>query len=309
MSRLISDSYMLKICKLINSHSIPVNLVNTIDFFYNEVKNDFISSSNRNRKIFSEIDFKKVSEIKNSKRLKALFSYLNILIKAFDGMYLHIHINEEITELNTKCIETLFYWDVINRDSFDFNTLDEDLKNLVIKSNLPIELSSGNNGHDENRLRRERKGIKHKIKIFKLLLNSNQVVNEVGTLLNINKASIDSVFISEFSELPSSLNTYINFGDAIQSIYNKNNSILSRVHTIINLFPSITGLNIWYKDFIAESVIEWNKLDEINFKKVITITSGEKNPESLSEMLKLNKFQAEEIYIINPFELNYDYEN
>ena len=40
-----------------------------------------------------------------------------------------------------------------------------------------------------------------------------------------------------------------------------------------------------------------------NFKKVITITSGEKRPEALLEMHIQKKFQAEEIYTIFSFEL------
>ena len=40
-----------------------------------------------------------------------------------------------------------------------------------------------------------------------------------------------------------------------------------------------------------------------NFKKVVTITSGEKTLEALLEMQKQNKFQADEIYTLFPFEL------
>jgi hypothetical protein len=103
--------------------------------------------------------------------------------------------------------------------------------------------------------------------------------------------------------LPKALNSYINFGESLQSLYDKNNAILSRVDTIINLFPAITGSNIWYHDFITESIKQWNRLGEFNFKKVITITVGEKTPESLLDMQKQNKFQAAEIYTIFPFEI------
>ncbi len=73
---------------------------------------------------------------------------------------------------------------------------------------------------------------------------------------------------------------------------------VERLSMIINLFPSITGKNIWYKDFMSDEISRYN-----NFKKIITITSGEKTPEALLEMQKQNKFQAEEIYTIFSFEL------
>ena len=73
---------------------------------------------------------------------------------------------------------------------------------------------------------------------------------------------------------------------------------VERLSLIINLFPSITGKNIWYKDFMSDEINRYN-----NFKKIITITFGEKTPEELLEMQKQKKFQAEEIYTIFSFEL------
>ena len=73
---------------------------------------------------------------------------------------------------------------------------------------------------------------------------------------------------------------------------------VERLSMVLNLFPSITGKGIWYKDFIRDEIKKYN-----NFKKVITISSGEKTSEQLLEMQKQNKFQAEEIYTIFSFEL------
>jgi hypothetical protein len=95
----------------------------------------------------------------------------------------------------------------------------------------------------------------------------------------------------------------VNFGDSLQDIYEKNNSILQNISTIISLFPAERGRNIWHSDYISENINAWNQLSEFNFNKVITITSGEKTPEGLLEMQKQKKFQSEEIYTIFSFEL------
>ena len=91
----------------------------------------------------------------------------------------------------------------------------------------------------------------------------------------------------------------MNFGDTLRYTFKKlGEDKVLRLSTIVNLFPSITGQNIWYKDFIRDEISRYN-----NFKKVITITSGEKTPEALLEMQKQNKFQADEIYTLFSFEL------
>ena len=88
----------------------------------------------------------------------------------------------------------------------------------------------------------------------------------------------------------------------LQSIYEKNNSVLQKINTIINIFPAERGKNIWYHEFITENINAWNQLPGYNFSKVITITTGKKNSEDLLLMRKLNKFQSEEFYTIFPFE-------
>ena len=108
-----------------------------------------------------------------------------------------------------------------------------------------------------------------------------------------------SVNLSEFSIFPESLNTFVNFGNSRKDIFKEmGREKVESLSMIINLFPSITGKNIWHKDFMSDEINRYN-----NFKKVITITYGEKIPEALLEMQKQKKFQAEEIYTIFSFEL------
>lgn len=304
MSRIISENYRNRISALINSYPVPLNLSKTIEFFSIEIKKDLSSKENRNRKIFSESDLERVFNIKDSKILK-LFSYLNILIDSFKGRHLNIHINEDLSQSLFENLNTLFYWDIISKAQYDIKLLNSELNNLtnLTDKKNPIVLTNAS-GHEENRLRRERKGLRHKKMLIEFLLQmENSISSGNGILLNVNRGSSDAIYMSDFSEFPESLNSYINYGENLQQIYDTNNYVLTKIDTIINLLPAERGQNIWFNDFIAESINEWNRLGEFNFKKVITITSGEKTPESLLDMQKQNKFQVEEIYTIFPFEI------
>lgn len=305
MSRIISDNYRNRISALINFYPIPLNLSKTIEFFSWEIKKDLSSKGNRNRKIFSESDLERICIIRESKSLRILFSYLNILIDSFEGVHLNIHVNVDLTQNMLENLKTLFYWDIKSKAKYETNLLNNNLNNLtkLTDKKNPLVLANAN-GHQENRMRRERKGQRHKKLLIDFLLKiDNSSPSENGILLNVNGGS--SCVLSDFSEFPESINAIINYGNSLQELYEMNNNVLSKINTIINLFPAERGQNIWYQDFIAENINKWNRFDEFNFKKVITITSGQKTPESLSDILKQNKFHAEEIYLIYPFELNY----
>jgi hypothetical protein len=141
--------------------------------------------------------------------------------------------------------------------------------------------------------------MKHRLNFIAYINSLPETTVNNGLLLNLNTSAGNCVNLSEFSEFPDSLTSFVNFGDTLRNTFKKmGEDKVLRLSTIVNLFPSITGKNIWYKDFIRDEISRYN-----NFKKVITITSGEKTPEALLEMQKHNKFQADEIYTIFSFEL------
>lgn len=310
MSRIVGKNYIDKLNSTLEGFDFSDNLKSLIDFFKEQVEIDQSRKGSKNQKVFSMKEFNFLQQLKESSEIKRILAYLYKLINSFDGNYLQIHLNIDLEDNVTNQITFLLTWDALINSRFDYSQIKKDIEALESEINRDLILPSYNNKHRLNQILREAKGKKYRKTFLQFFLNltNNQINN--GWLINASKGASTSFNISEYSDLPNALNSYLNFGDTLQDIYDNNNTILSKVDTIINLFPAITGSNIWYQDFIAESINEWNQFDEIDFKKVITITLGEKTPESLSDMLKQNKFQVEEIYIIYPFELDYkDYEN
>jgi hypothetical protein len=303
MSRIVNENYISKLNSTLEQFDFSDNLKSLIDFFDEQLKIDQFRKVSKNQKVFSMKDLDLLQQIEESSETRRIFAYLNKLINSFDGNYLQIHINIDLEEGVIDQLIFLLTWDALINSSLDGSRIKMDIESLDSEINRDLVMPSDNNKHRLNQLLREVKGKKFRKKLLQKLLNlaCNQIDN--GCLINLNRGASTLLNISEYSELPKALNSYINFGESLQSLYDKNNAILSRVDTIINLFPAITGSNIWYHDFITESIKQWNRLGEFNFKKVITITVGEKTPESLLDMQKQNKFQAAEIFTIFPFEI------
>jgi hypothetical protein len=303
MSRIITDNYLTKLNSILEELDYPSNLKAILDFFEEQIKIDQSRKVSKNQKIFSPRDFNNLQKIKNSVEIKKIFSYLNKIIKSFEGQYLHVHINSDLVESIYDTLIFLTTWNVLINSCSDENLLKNNIDFLDKETNRPVIMPSDCNKHRSNQIFREVIGKKYRHKFLQKFLNLTEGQTGKGCLININKGASACVTLSEFSEFPKLLNTYINYGQTLQSMYKNNAEILSQVDTIINLFPSETGSNIWYSDFIAENINEWNRLAEFNFKNVITITSGEKSAEKLLDMSRQNKFQVEEMYTIFPFEL------
>jgi hypothetical protein len=299
MSRIITNNYILKLNELINEFESSPNLNSFVDFFKEEILKDQNRKGNSKHKIFSSNDVEKINELKNADKLKRIYAYINIIINAFPGQYLHIHINSDFSEKILDNLITLFTWKALVESSYEKNHLDNEIEALNIETRSVLVMPNDNNGHATNQIFRRRYGLKHKLRIVEKIKSQTNDTSNCGMLININKSAFGCVNLSDFSEFPESLNSYVNFGDTLRNTFKKlGEENVLRLSIILNLFPSITGQNIWYKDFIRDEISRYN-----NFKKVITITSGEKTPEALLEMQKQNKFQADEIYTLFPFEL------
>jgi hypothetical protein len=299
MSRIITQNYFNKLNDLIKGFEQSSNLSSLVDFFIDEVRKDQNRKASRNQNVFSSNDFVKLIEIKSSEELRRIYAYTNIISKSFTDKYLHIHINADLSENLVENLITLFAWEGIVGSSQCKDLLLNETNYLNKKISANLILPSNNNQHKINQIYRERFGIKHRLKFIEQInkLPENSANN--GLLLNINTSNSKCVNLSEFSEFPETLNSYINFGDTLRNTFKKlGEDKVLRLSTIVNLFPSITGQSIWYKDFIRDEINRYN-----NFKKVITISFGEKTTEAILEMHKQNKFQADEIYTIFSFEL------
>lgn len=303
MSRIITNNYIEKLNETINGFENSPSLCSLVDFFLDEVQKDQNRKVNRTQKIFSSIDIEKLNKIKESEELNKIYAYINIIINAFQGQYLHIHLNVDLTENNLDNLISLFTWEALAGCSYDEDHLDKQISLLNIETNRNLMLPTDNNGHAINQIYRKRYGQKHKLKFIEKIKRLASNTQKNGVLLNLNASASSCVYLSDFSEFPESMNTYVNFGESLQDIYDNNNAILQNISTILSLFPAERGTNIWYSNFISENINAWNQLPGFNFGKVITITSGEKTPEALLEMHKQKKFQAEEIFTIFSFEL------
>jgi hypothetical protein len=299
MSKIITDDYINKLIELIEEFEQSTNLTSLVNFFEEEVQKDQNRKGSRNQKVFSANNLVKLREIKDSVELRRIFVYTNIIFKAFTGQYLHIHINADLSENLVKNLITLFVWEASVNCSYDKDFLDNEINFLKTESKRDLIMPNDNNGHVTNQIFRKRHGIKHKLKFIEQIKSLPDKITNNGLLLNLNTSTNSYVNLSEYSICPVSLNKFVNFGNSRKDIFKEmGREKVERLSMIINLFPSITGNNIWYKDFMSDEINRYS-----NFKKVITITSGEKSPEALLEMQKQNKFQAEEIYTIFSFEL------
>lgn len=302
MSRIITNKYFTKLNQIINAFEINPNLRNIIDFFLEEITKDQNRLRNRNQKIFTSNDLIKLNEIKSDEKLKTIYSYINILIKNFNRQYLHIHINEDLSENMTDNLVSIISWGALSESIYDDNILSNEISFLKTEIKRDLIIPYDNNGHLTNQIFTKRLGLIHKLKLFEKILNLSQNTGNNGLLINLNTTANVCVNLSDFSIFPESINSFINFGNNLQSIYDRNNSVLQKISTIINVFPAERGKNIWYHDFIMENINAWNQLPGYNFSKIITVTSGKKNSEELLQMRKLNKFQSEEFYPIFSFE-------
>jgi len=299
MSRIITNNYIVKLNELIDEFRGSPNLNSFVDFFNEEILKDLTRKVNRNQKIFSSNAVEKINELKNLEELKRIYAYINIIINAFPDQYLHIHINSDFSEKISDNLITLFTWEALVGTSYEKNLLENEIKALKIETRSDLIIANDNNGHVTNQIFRRRHGLKHKLRFIEKINSQTNDTSNSGILININTSAFSCVNLSEFSEFPESLNSYVNFGDTLRNTFKKlGEDKVLRLSKIVNLFPSITGQNIWYKDFIRDEISRYN-----NFKKVITITSGEKTPVALLEMQKQNKFQADEIYTLFSFEL------
>ena len=302
MSRIITNKYFTKLNQIINAFEINPNLRNIIDFFLEDITKDQNRLRNRNQKIFTSNDLIKLNEIKSDEKLKTIYSYINILIKNFNRQYLHIHINEDLSENMTDNLVSIISWGALSESIYDDNILSNEISFLKTEIKRDLIIPYDNNGHLTNQIFTKRLGLIHKLKLFEKIINLSQNTGNNGLLINLNTTANVCVNLSDFSIFPESINSFINFGNNLQSIYDRNNSVLQKISTIINVFPAERGKNIWYHDFIKENINAWNQLPGYNFSKIITVTSGKKNSEELLQMRKLNKFQSEEFYPIFSFE-------
>lgn len=303
MSRIITDNYIEKLNSIIEEFEMSDNFCSLLDFFTEEVQKDQNRKGNRNQKVFSVNDLHRIETINESEELKRIFAYTNMTIKAFTGQCLHIHINIDVSKETVENLTSLFTWEALVECLYDRETLDNEITFLKEETRRDLIMPSNNNGHAINQIFRNRQGQKHSLKLLKKVKQLPESTANNGLLLNLNTSAENSVSLSDFSVFPESVNTCVNYGDSLQDIYDRNDSILQNISTIISLFPGERGRNVWYHKFISENINAWNQFPEFNFSKVITITSGEKTPEALLEMQKQNKFQAEEIYTIFSFEL------
>jgi hypothetical protein len=303
MNRIITANYIENISGLISNYKKTTSLNSLVDFFIEEVKKDQNRKVNKNQKVFSGKDLEKLNEIKNSDELKRIFVYINIIINAFTGQYLQIHINEDLSESYIDNLITLFAWEAIIGSSFCEDHLDSEINSLKLQTNRDIIVPSDNKKHATNQIFRKINGLRHRLIFFEKIKCLHKNTGNNGLLLNLNKSTDGCVNLSDFSMFPKTLNTHVNFGNSLQAIYESNNSILQNISTIISLFPAERGRNIWYNDFTAYNINAWNQLPAFNFKKVVTITTEKKTPNELLEMQKQKKFQSEEIYTIFSFEL------
>lgn len=312
MSRIITNNYHNRLKKLIEESEISPNFDSFLDFFCKEIESDQKRKGSSRRKVFSNNHLEKLKEIQESEYLKRIYTYLKIIIEKFTGHYLHIHINEDLSESTLNNIVSLFAWEALVNCSYNEELLLAEMKNIQNSLSSEIILPAGteripgirnNNTQLTNQIYKERNGLRHRLKFIKKINNLHESNLNRGLLINLNSSDDSCVNLSDYSVFSNPLNTYVNFGEDLDFIFNEGNDILQKISTIINLFPVTRGRNIWYQNFIAEIINNWNQLPEYEFAKVITITSGEKIPEKLLETQRQNRFQVDEMYTIFSFEL------
>lgn len=302
MTSILTDSYYEKLNFITNERIIPISLDSVINYFLNELSIDELREKNKSRRLFNTKVIQKIQTIRQTELIK-LYKYLNIIIDSYTGQFLHIHININLSDEVLDNLITLFAWNISFDSLYDSILIEKEVEILKKKIEQDIVIPSSNNGHDINKLLKEKNGIKQRLKFLYYLKNSLPISSDKNILLNLNNGKQENVYLTDYNILPQALNSYLNFGDNMQTIYDNKISILSKIDKIINLFPILRGQNVWLQDYIKESVDLWNNDADINFNKIVTITAEEKPLDNLLNMQRDNKFQANEIYTIFPFEL------
>ena len=170
MSRIITDNYTDKLNELIKEFKQSPQLTSLVDFFLGDVEKDQNQKVSKNQKVFSANDFEKLKEISESSELKRISAYIRIIIKVFEKQYLHIHINADLSAKLIDNIIALFAWEIYVSAKYDKGLLQNEIDSLVRKTSQELNLSD-ENGHNENKLRRERKGARHRLKLIKQISN------------------------------------------------------------------------------------------------------------------------------------------
>jgi hypothetical protein len=212
-----------------------------------------------------------------------------------------------LTEAEIESLKMSFSWYVFKL-GFKDSIL---IKNELVKLNLETEILHLPlcRGAILNRLERNNNGRKHRLRLLRFLMGSINELSNEGFLLNINRSGENEINLSDFSTMPQSSKSSINFGKSIQEIFDTfidietNANPLLEFTTVINLFPILYGSNVWYNSYQKENLNNWNEIENCNFTKIITITAKEETFENLLKLKKENKFMVDEMYTIFPFEL------
>lgn len=307
MSNLFSTIYLAKLKQLIENFEISGNAISLLEFFSNELEKDALKKVNNKSKVFKSKKIDYILEINKSNELMNIYKYLKIIIQKFnsfkDELNLVIHVNSDLEENMIDNLISLFTWDILINSRIDKNLLDNEISQLEIITKKEIHADK-NNVYMEYR---KRYGQQHRLKLLKKLKELSLKDDEYyfdGVLINLNKNNEDLINLSEFSNFPKMKTNYVNFGKSLQEIYDDGKINLIDVKTIINIFPALRGQNIWINDFSAENIKSWNDLPDYNFNKLITITSGFKSYDVLTQQKK-EIFKDIQLYVIFQNEINH----
>ena len=113
----------------------------------------------------------KLNEIKSDEKLKTIYSYINILIKNFTRQYLHIHINEDLSENMTDNLVSIISWGALSESIYDNNILSNEIGFLKTEIKRDLIIPYDNNGHLTNQIFTKRLGLIHKLNFFEKIIN------------------------------------------------------------------------------------------------------------------------------------------
>lgn len=307
MSTIFSAKYLEKLRILIEEFEISENLTAILNFFFIEIEKDISKKVSNKMKVFKSKKIGFISEINRSNELKNIYKYLKIIIRNFiqleDELNLVIHINSDLKENMIDNLISLFTWDIIINSKIDQNLLDNDINQL--EKIIQKEIHANKNNIDFEY--RKRYGQQHRIRLLKKLKECTSKDRDDyynGILININKSNEDLINLSEFSNFPQMSSNYINLGKSLQDIHNEKIINLININTIINIFPAMRGQSIWINDFSSENIKSWNELPDYNFNKLITITTGLKTYDALSQQ-KNDFYKNVELFVIFENEINH----
>jgi len=193
MSRIITDNYIDKLNEIIADFDITPNLYILMDFFIKELSN----SKNKQYRIFYEgdTDLERINQIKESEKIRRLFSYINTIINEFKNQYLHIHINVELSGKTISNLLSLFVWQALVEASYDEEILLKEVNNIKEKIKPNLILPS----HGQiiiNQRYKERYGLKHRLKFIDTILSLPKQTAKYGLLLNLNRTARNCINLS-----------------------------------------------------------------------------------------------------------------